>query len=311
MLQVKEPWDREIDATRNRYVKTCCSFPYLGHFVPAYSIVRNCRIRSCYKLVHFSHPTSSGAQSIDHLWIYTTHVIISRYRALIANLDKQLLQQESGTLDNGHRRNQGGQPTGPVEIRKVLTRFRSFLCSEQTFYRAVITSFVETFGLARVGHHSDRLGEPGQGHGDQRGPTNGPDQIDIDVQAYLEVVGIPIISRQEEPNPTETPIQKISLRYDEALKKVGLVHKALVCLGDLERYKEQYGSERDKQFGQSGRQGRRRDPAGGINTVKTTGLGSQEEPEESYAKAKGYYEVARGLLPDTGTSPDRAPRLTC
>jgi len=234
-------------------------------------------------------------------------VIISRYRALIASLDKQLLQQESSggyRESSSHDRNDGRrrqptsqQPTGPVEIRKVLTRFRSFLCSEQTFYRNVITSFVETFGLCRIGQ-TDGTGGHVDPHPD-RAPIGGPDQIDVDVQAYLEVVGIPVEKRQEDSNDT-APIQKVSLKHDEALKKVGLVHKALVCLGDLERYKEQYGSERDKQFGQSGRQGRRKGQPGELNTVKATGIGSQEELGETYAKAKNYYEVARGLLPDNG-----------
>lgn len=166
-----------------------------------------------------------------------------------------------------------------MEIRKILTRFRSFLCSEQTFYRSLITSFVETFDLTKTA---------------EQGETP-------DVQAYLEVLGIPVSSREEDSlNPSIYAAQQLS--HDESLKKIGLVHKALVCLGDLERYKEQYGSERDKMFGQSGRQGRK-----GQKGTKE----SRTEEDETFGKAKKYYEVARGLLPENGMLSERALVLPC
>jgi hypothetical protein len=62
-------------------------------------------------------------------------------------------------------------------------------------------------------------------------------------------------------------------------EKVGLVFKALVCLGDIERYRVQY----DEKVRRELREGK--DAMGG---------------REVFVKAWGYYEAARGLNPDDG-----------
>ena len=60
------------------------------------------------------------------------------------------------------------------------------------------------------------------------------------------------------------------------------MYKGLICLGDLERYKEQY-SDRARREGEGARE------RGGRG-------------EERFGRAKTYYEVARGLQPDDGMS---------
>ena len=64
------------------------------------------------------------------------------------------------------------------------------------------------------------------------------------------------------------------LGVEEKREKLSLVYKGLICLGDLERYKEQY-SERARS-----------------NDIR--------RGEERFSRAKMYYEVARGLQPDDG-----------
>lgn len=66
---------------------------------------------------------------------------------------------------------------------------------------------------------------------------------------------------------------------EEKKEKLALVYKGLICLGDLERYKEQY----------SDRARREKD-----------GVKDKMRDEERYAKARMYYEVARGLIPSEG-----------
>jgi hypothetical protein len=61
-------------------------------------------------------------------------------------------------------------------------------------------------------------------------------------------------------------------------EKIGLVYKALICLGDVERYREQY----DERVRREVREGR------------------MEMKFERFDKAWGYYEAARGLNPDDG-----------
>lgn len=71
---------------------------------------------------------------------------------------------------------------------------------------------------------------------------------------------------------------------EEKKEKVGLVYKALICLGDVERYKEQYSD------------GYRREKAGG-----SVSKGKGEEGER-FSRARAYYDVARSLVPDDGKS---------
>lgn len=77
---------------------------------------------------------------------------------------------------------------------------------------------------------------------------------------------------------------------EEKKDKVALVYKALICLGDIERYKEQYSD------------GYRREKIGGVRQ-------KGDEVEERFGKARGYYDVARSLIPDDGESKFHKSRL--
>jgi hypothetical protein len=142
-----------------------------------------------------------------------------------------------------------------VETRKVVWRFKTFLTGEIAWYKDAAREFVDVFGLDRV-----------DGGG---------------VEGWLEAAGIP-------SNPVsamEARGRRLKLSPEEAKKKLSLVHKTLVCLGDLERYKEQYGSERDRKRG-----------------VAASAASKTKDDEGRYAVAKRYYEVARGLMPENGAS---------
>jgi hypothetical protein len=72
------------------------------------------------------------------------------------------------------------------------------------------------------------------------------------------------------------------MSFEEKKDKLGLVYKALVCLGDLERYRVQY----DDNTRRHAREGR--------TDIKSNG--------EKYGKSWTYYEVARSLNPDDGSA---------
>lgn len=76
---------------------------------------------------------------------------------------------------------------------------------------------------------------------------------------------------QLQPLVREIPVATTSagpehatLTSEQKETKIGLIYKVLICQGDLERYKEQYGEKRE------------------------------------YKKAKSFYELARRLQPDQG-----------
>ncbi len=187
------------------------------------------------------------------MWISTSHLLITSYRSLIGNLEKRLSQglehsRGSGSGRGRYRTGEGGDSSGPVELRKLLARFQGFLNGEIGWYKSAIGEWVRVFGLEGV-----------EG-----------------VIGWLGVVGISVVDDRDPSIPRNTIRHKLGVEEQE--KKLGLIHKALICLGDLERYKDQYGAERE-----------RRKRVGG-------------DDKERYGGAKKFYEVARGLLPDNGES---------
>jgi hypothetical protein len=135
------------------------------------------------------------------------------------------------------------------KLRTILTRFRQALVSEETFYRQLITRIVAFYQLQDL------------------------------VRPALASVGIPVTESVEGGGPDQGLAPFLS--EEEKEKKVGLIYKGLVCLGDLERYKEQYGEKHREEIRE----------------------GMAHVTEDMYRRPKTYYEVARSLQPDNGECP--------
>ncbi|BEJ12115.1 hypothetical protein CspHIS471_0205750 [Cutaneotrichosporon sp. HIS471] len=128
-----------------------------------------------------------------------------------------------------------------ADLRRTLARFRQALGAEDAFYRGLIGRIVAFY------HLHDRAAE------------------------YLAMAGVPV------PEPEEGDGLAPPLSREEGEKKVGLVYKGLICLGDLERYKEQYSEKA------------RRDAREGL-----------PPRDAKFERAVMYYEVGRALQPDNG-----------
>ncbi|KAK4688260.1 hypothetical protein P7C73_g1856, partial [Tremellales sp. Uapishka_1] len=130
-----------------------------------------------------------------------------------------------------------------MELRKSLARFHTALLSEIGYYRMLITRFVKVYRLNDL------------------------------VQDALAPVGLRVTASMPED-------AKVDLMSDEErAKKLGLVYKGLICLGDLERYKEQYSE----------------------NTRKSIREGKGYK-REKFDLALAYYQVAQRLVPDNGSA---------
>lgn len=130
------------------------------------------------------------------------------------------------------------------DLRRTLARFRTLLSNEETFYRSLISRLVGFYRL------QDRT------------------------QEHLALVGIPVATDDGVDDPSLAP----PLSRDEMEKKLSMVYKGLVYLGDLERYKEQYSDK-------ARREAREAVPS---------------RNAERYSRAILFYEVARGIQPDNG-----------
>ena len=147
------------------------------------------KCRSIHLVILFHHTHSPLALSLDPVWIQTTYPLITSFRSHVKNGDK-----------------------------KVATRFRQFLLSEEAWYRQLIGRICLAFGLKGL------------------------------VEDGLSIVDI-----------------KVKMEGTEEREKVALVHKALICLGDIERYKAQYSAN-------------------------------------DFTRARGYYDAARIISPDDGAA---------
>jgi len=152
---------------------------------------------------------------------------------------------------------------GPVARRKLLQQFQKFLHQEQEFWRIVVQRLASRLTLAE--------------------------------QTELRPLGI-IATRYDDTNTTSQE-EEIELSEEEhrrrRLEVLPLVHKTLICFGDLERYIE-YNSDSPTPAPQGGgkggknRGGKKNESSRGANTVK------------SYTKAAECYRQANLLLPDDG-----------
>ncbi|RSH84706.1 uncharacterized protein EHS24_006230 [Apiotrichum porosum] len=204
------------------------------------------RARIALLAVIFQHPLSPHAQSIDTLWFNTTYSLISEYREVVARIEAALPPPPArrGGGNGGQKQQHMGGGDAAADLRRTLARFRSLLVAEDTFYRSLATRIVGFYRL------QDNAGE------------------------YLALVGIPVPAVGAEEDPSLAP----PLSREESEKKLAIVYKALVYLGDLERYKEQYSEKA------------RREARDGTSPRDT----------ERYTRAVMFYEVARGLQPDNG-----------
>ncbi|ORY27370.1 hypothetical protein BCR39DRAFT_230143 [Naematelia encephala] len=215
------------------------------------------RTRDLYLTLLFAHPLSPYARSLEPLWHYTTYTLIGSYRELVARTEASLPPPPSGRRRNNNH-GAGQNTPAHIELRKQLTRFRQALVSEERFYRGLISRIVAFYGLQSL------------------------------TRDHLSMLGIPMSSDPTSPSSQDQPRDGSApeMTLEERREKVVLVYKGLICLGDLERYKEQY-SERARKDREGNAVGRHAD---------------RERGEERFARSKNYYEIARGLLPNDGSA---------
>lgn len=152
-------------------------------------------------------------------------------------------------------------PPGPTARRRLIQSFRTFLGQEEDFYRIMLGR------LAASLRPSDLAG--------------------------LRTLGVVIEydEGEEEVEAQRSEEEKKTRRN----KAVPLAHKALICYGDLARYRELYNDAGGpKKDAASGGGGRRSKGKGGEATT------APERKVKNWSRAAECYHQARLLLPDNG-----------
>lgn len=200
--------------------------------------------------------------------MHTSYAFITGYKQRIANLS--VPQPPPRGARQAPPRD---APNAPVERRKLLSRFRQFLSEEEKFWISLVTWFRRTFDL----HEAQPI-----------------------------LVSLEMVSANPEDNPDPVPEGRTTRGYllprhsdtviqctpEQRQAKLSSVSKALIFLGDIARYKEQYNEA-------GGR------PKAGVEAgppARTSGKNKKTPIPRArdYEKARQRYEQARTLVPHEG-----------
>ncbi|KAG5644016.1 hypothetical protein DXG03_009231 [Asterophora parasitica] len=238
------------------------------------------RLRRRYLSLLLVHPYAKESKDVEnHLWMQTSYAFIASYKQRILNLDRIIQSKLRQQQQPAQRPNN----VPIVEHRKILQRFRQFLADEEKFWSQVVVRLRRSFALDEAAPALVALGivteaEEAVVEGSDGGvPPNGRNHF------------------QFPPEEASTPFRPTNA--DEKALWLAILSKALVCLGDIARYRELYNEAGGRpKAGQedTGFSRRSRNRRGGH---------SSEEPAprpRNYEKAEQCYQQARLLVPGDG-----------
>ncbi|OAV88140.1 hypothetical protein PTTG_01115 [Puccinia triticina 1-1 BBBD Race 1] len=255
-IRNQEPWSATIE-----YQRQCLRQQYLALI-----------FHSCETLK--SDPAgrnSYSEEALNLLWLDTSYSLINIYRAKLSTMDQEIERpthtghKKSGPKNQKFQsdRSRGSLPNvGPVARRKLLQHFRSFLRTEDGFWKSLIYRLVN----------------------------------DHDIEAAKGCLKILKIfnnrPRNEEPRQLDPSDQEDSTNNNLSEFKdegIPLVHKALICFGDLIRYGELYA-----------RTGGQTSPFSGPTNQSRDKAGKNLAVERDWSRPQDCYNQARLLIPTNG-----------
>ncbi|KAJ7594373.1 hypothetical protein C8J56DRAFT_745711, partial [Mycena floridula] len=212
-----------------------------------------------------------------HLWMQTSYSFIAVYKQRISALDRVV---QNGPRQQQQQQNQSRNvPHSPVEYRKLLQRFRQFLAEEEKFWTQLVVRFSRSFALDDAQPALIALGILSTG---------------TDGKVIPDSEGSPDNGRNHFQFPAESTVDVSPTSDAERESRMAILSKALICLGDIARYREQYNESggrpkagHDDMPGPA-RRGRNR---GSLDSIPRA---------RNYEKARHCYEQARLLVPNEG-----------
>ncbi|KAH9830631.1 uncharacterized protein C8Q71DRAFT_361743 [Rhodofomes roseus] len=233
-------------------------------------------LRRQYLRLLFVHPHAAESRDVDtHLWMSTSYQFISKYKERIANLDRAINRHQQ---QQGSSRQQSGQQR-VVEHRKLLQRFSQFLSEEHRFWRQLVVRIHRVFALEDA--------------------SRALEVLHIEIEQVPAAADGAIPRRSQHQFPPEADVASPSAPA-ERQTMIAVMSKALVCLGDIERYKELY-NEKGGRPRAGHEEGPSAAPTRGGRGRRGGGTAAGQVPRmRNYEKAQHCYEQARLLLPNDG-----------
>lgn len=217
----------------------------------------------------------------------TSYALIAIFKQRIASLDRAIQHPPRQSQQSSHH------PPRTVEYRKLLQRFRQFLAEEEKFWTQLVLRIRRHFALddaqpvltaLSIAYEDEQASAPVAADGTASANATRRNQFQFPPE---------LDSGSLASAPTTTAQRE---------SRIAILSKALVCLGDIARYKEQYneaggrpraGHEDGPPAASAGRNGRGRRGGGPANHMALPRL-------RNYDRAQSCYEQARLLLPHDG-----------
>ncbi|KAF9467201.1 hypothetical protein BDZ94DRAFT_60469 [Collybia nuda] len=262
LLKTKEPFDREVDFQRKN-------------------------LRRRYLNLLLTYPYAKESKDVEtHLWMQTSHAFISIYRQRILTIDRLIQNKANRQPPPGQRQ----ADTHTVERRKLVSRFQQFLADEEKFWSQLLARLRRSFSLDEATPALVVLEILSK---TEENPVNLPESSDSREGPPAQSNG----RNHFQFPPEDTSISVVPTSATEREGKLAIVSKALICLGDIARYRELY-----KEGGGRSRAGhedlgpprRGRNRRGGQITID-----SIPRPRD-YSRAQQCYVQARLLVPHEG-----------
>ncbi|KNZ55797.1 hypothetical protein VP01_257g5 [Puccinia sorghi] len=268
LLLNQEPWSSTIEYHRQRY-ETFLRFlrqQYLAFIFQSPGQATSSSPSATVK--------SYAGDALHLLWLDTSYSLINIYRNKLSAIDKEI---ERATLVNHKKscpKNQRiqtdrihGSPSGvgPVARRKLLQQFRSFLRTEDTFWKSLIHRLINYY-------HVDA--------------ATGCLKI---LKIFNDHPAVEGSRTSESPDSQHAQQAESKNLPPSATEGILLVHKALICFGDLIRYGELYA-----------RTGRQASPFSGPKSHSREKLDKTFVVERDWSRSQDCYAQARLLIPTNG-----------
>jgi protein SMG7 len=240
-------------------------------------------LRKRYLQLLLAHPLSEETKDAEnYLWMHTSYMFIAAFKQRIAALDRAMSHTARQNNQTGQGQNRSAN-NHTVEHRKLLQRFRQFLSDEERFWSQLVIRMQRSYMLDEARPALISLGI--------LSATNDGQTI--------ENVAVPAANNRNQLQfPSEDLASHVEPRSaEDRQKRLVVLSKALICLGDIARYKEQYNESQ-------GRSKIGRDDVPGSSkrgkNRKSGPNGSESIRPRNFARAKLCYDQARLLVPDQG-----------
>lgn len=260
-------------------------------------------LRNVYLKLLFNFPFSSrtGGVEVD-IWTETCHPGVQAFRSSLDLKEKQIKALQSKRLAISGRRTAAVEgeiytlQSQESQLLQTYVRtakaFRVYLEEEETFWRDLVGRVVRVFQVEEAKPHLQVLGIAcdwltSANLGDDVNSNTGLGRVtgaDAD-GGNLEVQGRLPANRQ---------------------RLISIIHKSLMCCGDLSRYRELYKKDQsedgpsNKYPQRGGKRGGRGESGGMLIRDNAHLFNTKRDVGRDYSKAALCYEQARALLPSNG-----------